>query len=171
MVVTAPAPSVWERALRRAIARGVRVKRVEVRDFGHAEVQRWLATSASRPGLHHRVTLHDGPEGVSVVCECEGGEYGRVCQHAAAVLRAAGLLPSLRDAAAWAALAEQEAEAAMVGLAPRATTAEIAAQREALRQERARLLIARLRADEFDELDRIDDEIRAIDAQIAALAA
>lgn len=156
----------WERALRRAIARGVKVKRVEVRSEGAARIERWLATSASRAGVRHSVMIYAGPGRLDVSCTCEGGQHGRVCQHAAGVLRTAGYLPSLLDTAAWDALAAEEQAAAPM---PQQPPVDI----EALKRERAKLLLKRMQADtvdSFDELDQINDAIRAIDAQLARVA-
>jgi hypothetical protein len=89
MIVTNEA-QVWQRALHRAIARNITVER-----RGQDGERTWfVAGSFSRDTVRHGICVTCGPEGVSVFCSCEGGQRGLACQHAAAALNAAGLLPT-----------------------------------------------------------------------------
>ena len=91
MVTETQQASKWERALVRAQANGVQVRFVGLTRDGYDVTARYEATSTSRPGTIHRVATHCTIEGVQVVCGCEAGQRGQVCQHAAGVLKAAGL--------------------------------------------------------------------------------
>lgn len=82
----------WQRALVRAQARGLRLRRLERSQVGYDVVERFAVTSASRPGLLHTVALRGTAAGLEVLCSCEGGQRGQACQHAAAVLRYRDLL-------------------------------------------------------------------------------
>jgi hypothetical protein len=50
----------------------------------------WTIPSHSRPGAHHRVTLH--PDG-RLSCTCTAASYGRMCRHRTAVLMIEEVLP------------------------------------------------------------------------------
>lgn len=91
MVTETQQTSRWERALVRAQANGVKVRLVGRTRDGYAETLRYEATSTSRPGTLHRVAIHTSAAGVEVVCGCEAGQRGQVCQHAAGALKHAGL--------------------------------------------------------------------------------
>jgi hypothetical protein len=79
----------WDRALHRA-----RARHIQVEQRGSDGDRAWFrAGSFSRDGLQHGVSVEFGAAGVSVRCSCEGGQHGRPCQHAAAALNAAALLP------------------------------------------------------------------------------
>lgn len=96
MLTTAQPPSKWARALHRATARNVVVAQVETITNGPDEYLYYRARSVSRPdSLVHGVRVCCSSAGVDVMCSCEGGQKGLACQHAAQVLRAAGLLPDI----------------------------------------------------------------------------
>lgn len=90
--------SKWERALIRAQANGVKVRRVCESRHNFDSTIRYEATSTSRPGTMHRVAIHCTATGVEVVCSCEAGQRGHVCQHAAGALKHAGLFSSSEPA-------------------------------------------------------------------------
>lgn len=78
----------WERAAVRAKARNVQARWVQITGQGHDRREYWLTNSVSNPGAEHHVLLEYTAEGISAVCDCEGGQSGKACQHVAAALEA-----------------------------------------------------------------------------------
>lgn len=58
---------------------------------GDADLQQWRATP-SHSRRDYVLWLHCSAEGVDITCDCEAGEHGQPCKHAARVLCDAGHL-------------------------------------------------------------------------------
>lgn len=86
MVISSSHDADIERALIRARARGLKLRRVERLSDGANVVVRYRASSHSHPGTEHMVSVEYSAHGVSVYCDCLGAQHGRVCVHGSAAL-------------------------------------------------------------------------------------
>lgn len=86
MVISSSHDADIERALIRARARGLKLRRVERISDGANVVVRYRANSHSHPGTEHMVSIEYSAHGVSVYCDCLGAQHGRVCCHTSAAL-------------------------------------------------------------------------------------
>jgi hypothetical protein len=79
----APTEAEWQRAARRAIAKGIEVRRV-------GESRKFFATSASDPGIGYELIVDECGD---VHCSCKASEFGNTaCIHAAALLMFLGIV-------------------------------------------------------------------------------
>lgn len=84
-----PASIGWQRATRRAVARGITARLVASSHDQHSSLERYETSSHSHPDCTHYVALVWTVDGLSTVaCDCEAGQAGggQVCQHAAAAV-------------------------------------------------------------------------------------
>jgi hypothetical protein len=83
---------VWRRAIIRGRARGLEVEPHGTRICRGAPVHFFRVSSHSNPGSFYSVMLAETGNGRFIVCDCEAGQHGKVCQHAALALVEAGIL-------------------------------------------------------------------------------
>jgi hypothetical protein len=92
----------WEQAVNRLALKAQETGvKIYCHDLGPGAVE-FFATSISRPGTLHRVTLFS--------CDCEGFVRHQRCSHVAALLAEVGELPPLPPAPSAAAMAERRAQ-------------------------------------------------------------
>lgn len=81
----------WTRALERAHAEGIRVKRIC--GSVDSDTQTFTATASRSKRFAYAVEVHCGPDGVEVRCGCNAGKReALICKHSSLALEMAGFL-------------------------------------------------------------------------------